>query len=41
MEITMQFGGYTRRGRDIDRIGIGVVTIGQSDDAIARYGKEK
>jgi hypothetical protein len=34
-------GGYTRRGRDIDRIGTGAVAIGQSDDAVARYGKEQ
>jgi hypothetical protein len=32
---------YTRRGRDIDRIGIGAVTTGQPDDAIARYGQDK
>jgi hypothetical protein len=34
-------GGYTRRGRDIDRIGAGAVTTGQSDDAITRYGEGK
>jgi len=35
------FGGYTRRGRDITRIGTGVVAIGQSDNAIAIYGKDQ
>jgi hypothetical protein len=34
-------GGYTRRRRDIDRIGIGTVSVGQPDDAITRYGKGK
>lgn len=34
-------GGYTRRGRDINRIGAGAVAIDQSDDAVARYGKNK
>jgi hypothetical protein len=32
---------YTKRGRYFDMIGIGAITTGQLDDAIARYGQKE
>jgi hypothetical protein len=34
-------GSYTRRGRDINRIGVGEVEIVQYENAVTRYGKDK
>jgi hypothetical protein len=32
---------YTRRGRDINRYGVGAVTTIQHDDAVERYDQEE
>jgi hypothetical protein len=35
------FGSYTRRGRDMDKIGTCAVATSQFDDAIIRHGQGK
>jgi hypothetical protein len=34
-------GGYTKRGRGVNKIGVGAVAIGQYNDEVVRHGKDK